>query len=339
MSAFVYLLHFADKLSHSQHYAGCTRSLRKRLESHARGHGSAICRELHKQGIPWQLAGLWVVIDSHQYRVERMLKDTHNMRRYCPLCNGCDTPPLRNATAYDIGNLGMVTGSELVAGRVEASTDVSVRFTGPNEPLSVGLWIRSLMQRDRGALGFIPAGGSEGLQYLIDRGKIAIASVNGEPVGYAAFTIKDWRLKERAEGKPVCPAVELDAAKVDTCKIQQVCVQDDARLLGIGRQLVSSIGILAEHRRVQCNVRNDLPANSFWQALGFEHVSTFKHPTSGSTLYHYQRKQATWQPTSNSPSDSTRSTTPESERSCATSPPSSPRKPDSSTDKAEATPS
>jgi ribosomal protein S18 acetylase RimI-like enzyme len=183
-------------------------------------------------------------------------------------------PRVNHATPYEVENLRFASNSIALA-EVEREVlppDLSLRVTTKDEPQATDLAIQKLMQSDRGALGFIPSGGPEGLRYLVERERIVIAEANGEVIGYTAFTVRDF--PESGGG---------------TIKLQQVCVRDDARLLGLGRKMVTTaLNRVPEHYQASCNVRVDLPANEFWESIGFRLAHQFRHKTSGSTLNHYE---------------------------------------------------
>lgn len=93
---FVYLIHFDRPLSHARHYLGVCRSIHRRLDRHARGHGSRIMRALTAEAIGWRLARLWVISPDEAedrqditlaHEVERHLKSAHQHSRVCPICS------------------------------------------------------------------------------------------------------------------------------------------------------------------------------------------------------------------------------------------------------------
>lgn len=81
----VYLLHLDQPLAHARHYTGWSTHLEDRLEHHANGTGARFTQVLRERGITWQLARVW---DGADRRFERRLKNTKNVRRYCPICEG-----------------------------------------------------------------------------------------------------------------------------------------------------------------------------------------------------------------------------------------------------------
>lgn len=266
--SYIYVLHFDTPLSHARHYIGCTESLRQRLTAHAIGAGSRICRELIERGVTFRLGGLYTCSHRRMRTLERTLKNQHNSDRYCQLCTK-DQNSFKGTKVYDIDNIPFRTDSDALRLSASLRTGQTVRLTGPDEPETTMQQILLLMRKDKDALGFIPAGGEQGLQVLIPRGRIAIASANGEIIGYAAHT------------------VDLAESRVT---IQQCCVRDDARLMGVGAKLIECVQ--AEHidTPLIAKVRNDLAANEFWTAIGFEHTLQFIHKTSKSKINQYVRQ-------------------------------------------------
>ena len=79
----VYLLHFATKLAHAQHYLGSTDDLEARLARHRSGNGARLMQVITEQGITWQLARTW----PGGRKQERDLKRYKAAPRLCPICN------------------------------------------------------------------------------------------------------------------------------------------------------------------------------------------------------------------------------------------------------------
>jgi len=80
----VYLLHFERRYHHAGHYLGYTEpgNLVDRLQQHARGTGSRLCRAVAGAGIAWQLAGVWKGTRTD----ERRMKRNGAVGRFCSLC-------------------------------------------------------------------------------------------------------------------------------------------------------------------------------------------------------------------------------------------------------------
>lgn len=264
MNGYVYVLHFEEPLSHAKHYVGSSEKLRERLTAHANGAGSNLCRVLWQAGIEWHLGGLYTTSHAGIRRIERGLKNQHNAHRYCSTCS--DLPAkLTGCIAYPIDMMPFTATSKAL--RTTSPRPITIiRKSG--EGIDYIPAILNLMKRDKDALGFIPAGGDEGIQLLHDRGQVLIATENGEPCGYLAFTL---------------------ASDGTTANIQQCVVDDGARLLGHGRSLVEELSRTFPAHILSAKVRDDLAANEFWLALQFSVLSIGKHKTSGSTINHYIR--------------------------------------------------
>lgn len=88
----VYLIHFAQKFAHAQHYVGFCQSyegVESRLDYHARGQGSRLLRAVSAAGIHWDIVRIW----RGSRDDERKLKNTNSTRDYCPVCRA--TPAIR----------------------------------------------------------------------------------------------------------------------------------------------------------------------------------------------------------------------------------------------------
>ena len=87
---YVYLLHFerpigdpANARGQAQHYIGCCDDVAARLETHRKGQGARITREVARRGIEMHLVRVW----EGDRTFERRLKNRHNGPLLCPLCN------------------------------------------------------------------------------------------------------------------------------------------------------------------------------------------------------------------------------------------------------------
>lgn len=84
----VYLLHLNTPLAHAKHYTGWStnkKTLAQRLAHHERGTANCNFTDaLHEKGIGFTLAATIPGVDRN---FERRLKETHNVTRYCPICN------------------------------------------------------------------------------------------------------------------------------------------------------------------------------------------------------------------------------------------------------------
>lgn len=307
--AAIYVLHFDRPLAHAQHYIGCTDNIRARLEAHARGAGSRLCKELRKQGIGWTLGAIFKCSHRRMRQLERSLKDQKNASRYCEICSSLQAT-FQGTTPISIENLHFPTRSDKLQPCSFPDTGQTVRVTTPDEPSSTMAAILEMMKRDKDALGFVPAGGSQGLELLVPRGLIAVAEAGGEIVGYASHTLNPSRTR---------------------VTIHQCCVRDDARLFGLGSKMVDLIDRRYEVDEVVAKVRDDLAANHFWSAIGFNIAQTVRHPTSRSLINHYTLKRngdsPLWQATPTTTAEHTKSTTKENESPLQISSPESSEKP------------
>lgn len=266
----VYILHFDDPVSqHAQHYSGSTSALRRRLESHASGHGSKLTRELHTRGITWRLGALTECTITGMRQLERYLKDQHNAKRYCEICN---PNPMRigDGRPWDLSLVGFPTTSTELDNLADGRDPVFVRSASETDHnfLSIQSQMIALQRADKDALGFIPTSGHEGLTTLQRTGRIALAQVGPAIIGYAAWTACN-------DG--------------DSVRIHQCVVEDSWRCRGIGKTLVDHVAEQSQRKTIVCTVRSDLPANLFWAAIGFKHCGVKLHPTSNSTLNQYRK--------------------------------------------------
>lgn len=273
IQAYVYVLHMQEPMSHAQHYSGCTSNLQRRLMRHAAGHGSKLLREAMARGIPWELATISICSHAQMRRLERDLKDQHNGPRFCGICN---PDPVRLPGTLPVSLKCFRGMRSSVAMRHKAGREVRIEpaiglIDPASAPEALGMqveFIRKLMQADKDALGFIPAGGPEGITHLIQKRQIAVAWEGQRVIGYALWTVNPRPLGGRV-------------------KIHQCVIADDWRLCGLGSKIVSQVRDLYPTSGVCCTVRNDLAANHFWQQIGFGLVGSRKHTTSGSTLNDY----------------------------------------------------
>ena len=274
--AYIYTLHFDEILGgRAYHYSGCTHDLRSRLVRHANGHGSAMTRHLWEEGRGWHLGGLQVCSHAAMRRVERHLKDQHQAGRYCEICTQGKAQRLTDAQQYPIALCPFPTSSQALRlsdrSMIRDLRDsITVRLTTDHEPKTTQAFIRLVMDQDKDALGFVPVGGASGIHKQIARGLVAIVANNDQDVGYALFS--------------------FSPGTIQLLNIHQCAIADDARLCGHGRALVGYLAGLFPHAHMGCKVRNDLAANHFWLALGFEEGRESYHATSGSRINVYKRK-------------------------------------------------
>ena len=265
--AFIYILHFDTPLAHAQHYTGCTEAIQERLNAHANGAGSHLTRVLAAEGIGWRMGALMQCSKYQMRRLERHLKNIANAGRYCRHCAKLPAR-LPGTQHYPFEELPFTPTSAALADQSGILPFTIVRPIKTDEPQETMEAIRELMRRDMDALGFIPAGGKEGLSRLLRAGLIVIAKRAGEVVGYLAYTITRDRT---------------------TATIHQCCVRDDSRLNGLGRRLVAAVRTAQPEAILLAKVRDDLAANHFWPAVGFAKAGEQTHPKSKRRINLYQK--------------------------------------------------
>jgi len=266
-TSYIYILHFHQKHFHAQHYAGCTAALAKRLDTHANSQGANLLRVINDQGLTWELGGLYSCSHAEMRRQERGLKNMKSAERFCQICHPTDQAKRPGMQIENIRNLTFPTQSVDLRREIvelhgvhelsEADEEVGMKF------------ILSLMRKDKDALGFVPVGGEVGIKSLLSKQQIILATENGEPCGYTFYTM------------------DMQGTRVN---IHQCCVADDARLKRHGEHLVEFVASKHPGKLIVAKVRDDLAANHFWQAIGFDIALTKTHKTSGSTIHHYERK-------------------------------------------------
>jgi len=263
--SFLYILHFDRRICHAGHYAGCSENLKQRLLAHACGCGSRITRAFYQQGIAWTLGGLFSTTASRMRQIERSLKDRHDTPNLCSICSPHNYCGLPGTVSYPIDLLPFPTRSTTLKAAIQPAYSPSLSVSNPeNFSIEIEQIIR-LMKSSKDALGFIPAGSSTaGMDILFKTGRIILAKDAGKIIGYCAFTQNPSRTAVRAH---------------------QLVVADGFRLMGHGRtiiELIKDAGL-----SVTARVRDDLPANEFWVACGFQLVGQHVHQTSGSKINHY----------------------------------------------------
>lgn len=267
---FVYILHFHSTLNHAQHYVGSTGDVKQRLAAHAAGEGANITKVITQAGNHWTLAGLFQSSVAKARQHERKLKDQKNTPNYCEVCNP-SAPNLPGTTRYPLASLPWPIDSRKIEPSQKASGTIIIRQNnGPgllramDTTADIAFTIGE-MHKAKAELGFIP---NDGVRRAYEEGKLLICENNGDRVGYTIFTAQHSR---------------------DIIKIQQLYVRDDARLLHHGRCLIEAVASRFPTSALQAKVRDDLPANIFWEALDFSRMRQSKHKTSGHTLNHYHR--------------------------------------------------
>jgi len=264
MTGFIYVLHFGSKMSHAGHYVGCTELLRQRLTRHATGHGANIVKHLHEQGGEWQLSTLFTTTRVNLRRFERSLKNQNNAMRYCGLCMEVPAKIL-GTTQYPICALPFNANSVELRNAIQMpDCEIEYALSGEESYIFCLEGCCALHAQNRQALGFIPFAKNAGIDSAIRRGMVAYAKYNNVMVGYCLYT-----------------------QNVTEVTIQQIVVDDAFRRDGIGRKLVQMVIDSNPARIFKCNVREDLPANDFWQRIGFTETGRKTHVTSGNTLIGY----------------------------------------------------
>lgn len=259
---FVYVLHFNEPYAHARHYVGCTRDIRGRLITHAQGRGANLIRVILDAGVGFRLGAMGCTNVRTLRKIERQVKDWKGPAAFCSICNS-DPRRIPGTTPYPVEGCPWPTDSESLA-RLEKEPHIGVRQSsvldaagGVNEEL------KRIMRADKDCLGFIPAGGTEGLAVSLAAGRVFLAFADGRVIGYAAVTHRE------------------------TLNIHQCVVVDAYRRCGIGSQLVGAARAAWPHLATRAKVRDDLPANDFWSRIGFEIVDHETHETSGSRLNVY----------------------------------------------------
>lgn len=266
---FVYVLHFDTKLEHAGHYIGSTENLLRRLTAHANGCGARIMREMMLRGNKWRLGALGVASHASIRRVEREVKDQRHAIRYCGVCNALPKR-IKGTKPYPIEMIDFPhTFDELCNSPLAYSKQVRVvRSTEVMEDMGKYMSeILSLMQRERDCLGFIPAGGEQGLSLLWESGKILLGFLGTRFVGYLVFTVETFGTQ---------------------ANIMQICVRDEARGYGVGGAMLKAVKNTGDYMALTAKVRVDLDANEFWMHHGFLLQGSKTHKTSGGILNHYK---------------------------------------------------
>lgn len=270
-TGYIYVLHFDNKLSHAEHYIGCTTQPKDRLISHASGRGSRICQVLIERGIGWRLGMLATCSLTEMRLLERQLKRQHGAQPYCELCHNSPYQEPRRLAGTRPLALDLVpwpTHSDSLR-LLGSPWTLQVRHVAADEPRNTMEQIEDLMRADRHSLGFIPVGGSGGLEYSRSHGRLIVATVGEQVAGYLCYTVS------RTPGMGV--------------HIQQTCTRDSLRGCGVGRAMVDYLGDKWAWEPLTAWVRDDLSANEFWERIGFYMVQSKTHKTSGSTLNQYER--------------------------------------------------
>lgn len=261
---FVYVLCFDRHFGHAKHYVGCTTDPRGRLITHAKGQGANIVQKAAASGIGFRLAALGETNMACMRRLERQTKDWHGAADFCCHCTA-EPRAIPGTTPQPIYNLPWPIESAGLADLADGSPALDVRFASRADPMSLGDDIRQLMQANKDALGFIPVGGDSGITVSLLAGRVVVAFLDKRLVGYLLFCETDQEVK-----------------------VQQLVVADAVRGCGIGRRSLDFLKTARPKVPFTCRVREDLHANGFWRACGFDLVGFDTHETSGARLFKYR---------------------------------------------------
>lgn len=261
---FVYLLHFDSAISgHAQHYVGCTTNLRQRLVTHARGNGSRLSRAAAEQGVGFVCGAVGSCNLVTLKRVERQVKGWKNSTQFCTVCGEGKQMP--GTQAIPVESIAWPTDSRSLAEMSPRPGEPVYDFTSADLTLNDVEQVRVLMKTEKDKIGFIPAGDVDGVGAGMRNGRMVRCRIDGALVGYCLFTENDQAVT-----------------------IAQCVVDDRVRGCGVGRRMVEMIRRSRPLKLTKCRVREDLPANEFWVAIGFKLMDRVTHETSGSCLNEYR---------------------------------------------------
>jgi GNAT superfamily N-acetyltransferase len=194
---------------------------------------------------------------SKASQFERGLKNSKNLASYCEHCckaNGEIPSIWKGAQRYPCPELASIKWKSNVVRPCYISKATSV------EELDT-------LQQSHGdhSVGYL---NWNALQEAIDAARVRTITVDSTLAGYVINTAK------RRDG---------------TITIQQVIVHRDYRGECYGKALIEHLAVENPGSAMHCHVRSDLPANLFWEAIGFVRLRTKTHKTSGRTLVEYHR--------------------------------------------------
>lgn len=259
---YVYILHFDTPLSHAQHYVGMTGNLKQRLSAHASGHAAALTQELCREGLPWSLGGLFQTTATNARRVEKNLKESKNTSRYCNLCNP-DGPSPPCSLKFPLSELPFPSRSSELTATPKEERRITIH---QGFELTDQNFAAAIQRKHKVELGFL---NHSALYAASSSGKLLIAEVNNKPAGFVIYTRFDNRLK---------------------LTIHQCAVMDEYRLMGVAKSTVDCLSAMHPGYSIWCKVRKDLPANFFWESIGFKKKTTVTHKTSKQELNLYYRE-------------------------------------------------
>lgn len=258
---FVYILHFDTPLSHAQHYVGMTGNLKQRLAAHAAGSGARLTEVLKDNERPWTLAGLFQTTTTNARRVERELKESKNLARYCDICTP-DAPAPPRSKRYPLTEVPFKHRSTDIDPQQHGDVTISVREARDQIDIN---FAREIQRFHKVELGFL---NDTALWVACNEQHMYIASVSETPVAFLIWT-NHLRTRE--------------------VTIHQCATIDAQRLRGIAKAMVNGLAAMNPTSSIWCKVRVDLPANFFWEAIGFNKVRTVTHATSKQQLNQYYR--------------------------------------------------
>lgn len=125
----------------------------------------------------------------------------------------------------------------------------------PDQPRKLLPYVQALQRKHSDELGFLPR---QSLEEYWSRGQINPAYENGDLCGFLLYY--DGRNGNRPRARP------------DVIALHQACIQYDAQRVKHGTKLVTDLIDHAQRHRfrtIECRVRDDIPANVFWRAMGF----------------------------------------------------------------------
>lgn len=260
-AGYVYVLHFEERLGDKAvHYIGCTSDPAGRLACHAAGHSSSIMRACSAQGVAFRLGAIGQTHRRGMRRIEKQAKAWKNAEAFCEVCNPGSARAIPGTQPQPLEMLPFPITSEELAGK--KPKPVTIQFTGPRTPILFINALRDLSETEKDALGFIPMGGTRGVNDYMESGNVVIATQGRTLAGYCLFS----------------------KCRDNHITIQQTITADAMRGNGIGRKMVARIRDQFPQATITARVRDDLEANGFWQAIGFKLARVDTHETSGSAL-------------------------------------------------------
>jgi predicted GNAT family acetyltransferase/predicted GIY-YIG superfamily endonuclease len=257
---FVYVLHFNEQLGgKAVHYIGCTSDPAGRFACHAAGNSSSIMRACTAQGVSFRLGALGRTHRRGMRRLEAQAKAWKNADVFCEVCQGQNAKAIPGTQPQPLDMLPFPVCSEAYPKKAKP---ITVGLSSPRTPVYLVTAMRTLSETEKDALGFIPMGGSRGVNDYIETGNVVLAVQGRDLVGYLLF------------GK----------GNGQEATIQQTVVADRVRGTGIGRRMIACVRDKLPRHTLWARVRSDLEANGFWGAVGFRHVETTTHSTSCAAL-------------------------------------------------------